>query len=105
MTIKSKKWNSKKDLEKIIGKRTVSGFLRSWRKGQELSQVEFARKIGMSRANLCDIEMGRKGVSPAKAAEIAKILGYSISILVEMAIEEQLAACGLKYKVELTPAA
>lgn len=105
MTIKHKKRYSKKDLVRIIGKRTVSGFLRSWRLGQELSQAEFARKIGMSRANLCDIEMGRKGVSPAKAAEIAKVIGYSINILVEMAVEEQLAACGLKYKVELTPAA
>ncbi|MCZ2142015.1 MAG: helix-turn-helix domain-containing protein [Ignavibacteriales bacterium] len=101
MSTKNKKWYGTEDLELRMGKRTVGAFLRSWRMSHELSQVDFARKLKMSRANLCDIEMGRKGVSPEKAAEIAKTLGYSINVLVEMAIEEQLAAGGLKYTVTL----
>ena len=104
MSTKNKKWYGTGDLEGRLGKRTVSAFLRSWRLSQEMSQSAFALKLGMSRANLCDIEMGRKGVSPEKVAQIAKIIGYSVNVLVEMAIEEQLAASGLKFTVSLKPA-
>ncbi len=105
MSTKSKKWLGTKDLERRLGKRTIGSFLRSWRLSQEITQADFARKIGVSRANLCDIEMGRKGVSPEKAAEIADAVGYSVNVLVEMAVEEQLAAAGLKFSVSLKPAA
>jgi len=105
MNTKSKKIYGLKGLEKRLGKRNVGDFLRTWRLSNELSQVDFASKLGISRANLCDIEKGRKGVSPDKAAEIAKKLGYSVSVLVEMAVEEQLNAAGFKYEVSLKPAA
>ncbi len=94
-----------KSLERRLGKMTIGGFLRSWRLSAELSQKVFAKKLKMSPANLCDIERGRKGVSPDRAHAIAKILGYSPTVLVRVAIQEQLAASGLKYVVELKPAA
>ena len=105
MTTKSKRYSSSKDLESRFGKRTIGEFLRSWRLGQELSQVDFARKLGLSRANLCDIEMGRKGVSPERAAQIAKRLGYTVNVLVEMALEEELAESGLSFSVSVKPRA
>jgi transcriptional regulator with XRE-family HTH domain len=105
MNTKNKKTFGVKDLEKKLGKRSVGAFLRSWRLSNEFSQVDFASKLKISRANLCDIEKGRKGVSPDKAAEIAKKLGYSVSVLVEMAVEEQLSAAGFNYEVSLKPAA
>ncbi len=105
MNTKSKKNYSIKDLEKVIGKRTISGFLNSWRKALGISQSDFAKLLGISRSNLCDIEKRRKGISPERAAKFAKILGYSVNILIEIAIEEQLASMGLKYKVILEPAA
>jgi len=104
MSIKNKSQHGLKDLEKRLGKMTIGSFLRSWRLSEELSQKEFAKKLGLSPANVCDIEKGRKGVSPERAAEIAKILGYSPTVLVRLAIEEQLLAAGLKYDVELKPA-
>ena len=70
-----------------------------------MSQSDFAKLLRISRANLCDIEKNRKGVSPERAAKFAKILGYSVNILVEMAIEEQLEGMGFKFKVTLRPAA
>lgn len=94
-----------KDLEKRLGKMTVGEFLRSWRLSEELSQKAFAKKLKLSAANLCDIEKGRKGVSPEKAHEIAKILGYSPAVLVRIAIQDQLESSGLKYQVEVKPAA
>lgn len=105
MTTRSKRVYSSADLERRLGKRTVGGFLRSWRMGQELSQAEFARRLNMSRANLCDIEMGRKQVSAERAAQIAKRLGYSVTVLVEMALEEELAASGLNMRVSVKPRA
>lgn len=91
-------------LEKRLGKMTIGEFLRSWRLSEELSQKTFANKLKMSAANLCDIEKGRKGVSPEKAEEIAHILGYSPTVLVRLAIEEQLESAGLHYVVELKSA-
>lgn len=98
------KMHGVKDLEKRLGKMTVGEFLRSWRLSEELSQRDFAKKIKISAANLCDIEKGRKGVSPEKAEEIARILGYSPTVLVRLALEELLEAAGLHYTIEVKSA-
>ena len=66
-----------------------------------MSQKEFAALIGISAANLCDIEKGRKGVSIYKATEIAKKIGYSPTILVQLALQEQIEASGLNFKVKV----
>jgi hypothetical protein len=59
----------------------------------------------MSVANLCDIEKGRKGVSPEKAEQIAEAIGVPPALLVRLSIEESLKAAGLKYQIEIKPAA
>jgi len=61
--------------------------------------------VRLSVANLCDIEKGRKGVSPKKAEQIALAIGVPPALLVRLALEESLKAAGLKYKVEIKPAA
>jgi transcriptional regulator with XRE-family HTH domain len=104
MSINTKSQQGLRDLEKRLGKSTVGEFLRMWRLSEELSQKAFAKKLKMSPANLCDIEKGRKGVSPEKAEEIAQALGYSTTVLVRMALAEQLESAGLKYVVEIKPA-
>ncbi|MEK6704893.1 MAG: helix-turn-helix transcriptional regulator [Bdellovibrionota bacterium] len=105
MSTKNKTRYGLKDLEKRLGKMTVGEFLRSWRLSEELSQKEFAKKLKLSPANLCDIEKGRKGISPERAAAIARTLGYSPTVLVRLAIEEQLRDVGLEYEVEIYPKA
>ena len=94
-----------RDLEKKYGKLTVGRFLRSWRLSEGLSQKEFAKKLRMSSANLCDLEKERKGVSPEKAYEIAGLIGYPPAVLVRMALQEQVEEVGLKFEVEIKPAA
>jgi transcriptional regulator with XRE-family HTH domain len=94
-----------KDLEKRLGKLTVGELLHTWRVSEEMSLKDFGKRIGMSLANLCDIEKGRKGVSPEKAEQIAKAIGVPSALLVRLSIEESLAAAGLKYRVEIKPAA
>lgn len=94
-----------KDLEGRLGHVTVGDFLHTWRVSEEMSLKDFGKLIKMSVANLCDIEKGRKGVSPEKAEKIAKAIGVPPALLVRLAIEESLQAAGLKYKVEIKPAA
>jgi transcriptional regulator with XRE-family HTH domain len=99
MNTKSK--YGKRDLEKRLGPMTLASFLSSWRESLEMTQVAFAKKLGISPANLCDIEKGRQLVSPKKAAQIAKKIGYSETVLVELVINEQLAAEGLKMRIKV----
>ncbi len=94
-----------KDLERRLGKQSVGAFLRSWRLSEELSLKDFGKKIGVSVANLCDIEKGRKGVSPEKAEQIAKALRVPPALLVRLSIEESLRAAGLSYSVDVKPVA
>lgn len=89
------------DLEALDGVLTLGQFLRSWRLCDEISQTDFARKLGISCANLCDIERGRKGISVGRAWEIAKIIGYSPTMLVSLALEAQLRAAGLDFEIKL----
>ena len=102
MSIKVKlKYFGSNSLNKRLGPMTIGSFLRSWRLSEELSQQEFAKMIGISSANLCDIEKGRKGVSPKKAAEIAEAIGYSPAILVELALRDLLKQSDLKFDVSI----
>lgn len=98
MTIKNQ--YGRASLEKKLGAMTLAAFLASWRESLEMTQAAFAKKLGISATNLCDIEKGRQLVSPKKAAEIAKQIGYSEAVLVELVINEQLAADGLKMRVK-----
>jgi transcriptional regulator with XRE-family HTH domain len=100
MTTKKKSFGLK-SLEKKQGPLTLGRFLSSWRLAEGLTQREFAKTLGISSANLCDIEMGRKGVSIFKAAEMAKRIGYSPTVLVQLALQDQVEASGLAYTVEV----
>lgn len=105
MSTERQKTYGAKDLEKRLGKLTVGEFLNTWRTSEEMSLKEFGKLVGLSVPNLCDIEKGRKGVSPEKAQQIAKAMKVPPALLIRLAIEEQLQAAGLKYTVEIKPAA
>jgi transcriptional regulator with XRE-family HTH domain len=70
----------------------------------DLTQVELARRVGMSRQHICDIEKHRRFVSPAKAAEIAKRLGHPEAYFVKLALQDIVNHDGLKYKVNVEAA-
>ena len=105
MVIKRKKSAAMKFLEDITGGPLSLGkFLQSIRLGEEISQVEFARQLGISKSHLCDIEKGRKLVSPERAAMFAKILKYSSEQFVRLALQDQVEKAGLKFKVKIEAA-
>jgi transcriptional regulator with XRE-family HTH domain len=105
MTTKRSRSFGSKDLERRLGALTIGEFLHTWRTSEEASLKDFGKLVGMSVANVCDIEKGRKGVSPEKAEQIAKAIGVPPALLVRLSIEESLRAAGLKYSVEVKPAA
>jgi transcriptional regulator with XRE-family HTH domain len=83
---------------------TLGEFLRSIRDGEGLSQVEFARLLGLSRSHLCDLEQGRKNLSPERAARYARILGYSEAQFVRLALQKVVSDAGLMLSVEVRAA-
>jgi transcriptional regulator with XRE-family HTH domain len=106
MTTKlSKGYSDDKLLEGLLGgPLTLGDALEAIRTTLELSQVDFAKKIGISKANLCDIEKGRRFVSPDKAAEFARRLGHPVTTFVKLSLQDQLRRAGLKLKIEVKAA-
>ena len=93
---------TKKYLESLSGGPLNFGeLICSIRQGEEMTQVEFAEHLGVSKSHLCDIEKGRKSVSPQKAAEYADTLGYSQEQFVKFILQDELRKAGLKLKVEV----
>ena len=88
-------------LESKVGPLTIGKLLMSIRLGEEMSQVEFAQKLGMSKSHLCDIEQDRKSVSPERAAKFAKVLGYSKEQFVRLALQGVLDKEGLHMTVSV----
>ena len=65
-------------LEEIAGALlTFGGLLRATREGEGETQEAFARRLGVSKSHLSDIEHARKVVSATRAARWAEVLGYS----------------------------
>ena len=89
------------ELRKKYGRITFGRFLLSWRESEGMTQSQFAKKLGLSSANICDIEQGRRIPSPDRARKIAKKLGLPEKGLVAIAMEDVLYREGMKYSVEL----
>jgi len=90
--------------ESIDGPMTLGGMLWSLRMCDEISQAEFARRLGVSRSHLCDVEKGRKLVSPERAAAWAKVLGFPETVFVKLALQQQLDKAGVKMSVQVEAA-
>ena len=102
MSTKNKS-ETRKFLEKLRGGTplTFGRLIESLRLCDEIPQTELAQKLNISKTQLCDIEKGRKLVSAERAAEFAKVMGYSVEQFVATALEDQLRQAGLKFTVDL----
>jgi transcriptional regulator with XRE-family HTH domain len=78
--------------------------LEAIRLGDEISQAAFARKLGISRSHLCDIEHGRKSVSLPRALKFAKTLGYPQDQFVRLALQAMVEEAGLNMHVKIDAA-
>jgi transcriptional regulator with XRE-family HTH domain len=85
-------------------KRTVSvfgEFIASIREDKQQSQVEFAKILGMSKQNLCDLERGRRNTSPKMAVAFAKKLKAAPSKFIKMVLQDLVNRDGLRVKVDV----
>ena len=88
-------------LENRVGPLTFADCIRSARAVLDLSQVEMAKFLGMSKSTLCDIEKGRQLVSPALAAKIAKKCKRSVKVAVAASLQDQLRKAKLNFEVHI----
>jgi transcriptional regulator with XRE-family HTH domain len=85
------------------GRLSLGEIIAEARRVDEMSLAGFAARLGISRAHLCDIEKGRRGVSAARAAEWAKALHLTPERLVAAALQAQLDDAGIRCEVALKP--
>ncbi len=100
----TKNFDGIRNLEDRFGTMTVGLFLKAFREADGLSQADFAKKLKISRANLCDLEKERKFISPERAAKFARILKVPESAVIQLALQDLLRSAHLNYKVEIRSA-
>lgn len=81
---------AEKAIEKVRGSFTFATFMLGIRTTLDLSQVKMAKKLGISKAALCEIEKGRTLVSPQAAVRYAKKAGFSQTLALESCLQDQL---------------
>jgi transcriptional regulator with XRE-family HTH domain len=86
------------------GPLTFGALLRALRECDGHTLEELAKRFGVSRSHLCDIEKGRRRVSAERAVRWAKILGYPAPLFVQLALQAEVDATGLKLRVEVDAA-
>ncbi|WP_413294158.1 helix-turn-helix domain-containing protein [Bdellovibrio sp. HCB185ZH] len=100
-----KKSPARKYLEKSNdGPITFGQLISSLRKSDEISQVELAERLKISKAHLCDIEKGRRTVSIERAIEFAEVMGYNSISFATRVFEDQARSAGLKVRIHLESA-
>jgi transcriptional regulator with XRE-family HTH domain len=93
--------NALEATKEIWNEMTFGGLVRSLRISDEITQVELANRVGVSKQFLSDVENNRKDVGIAFAKKVSDALGYSIEPLIELLIRDQLRRQHLDYIVEL----
>lgn len=104
-TKKLKDSSERKFVEKLLGgPLTFGDAVQALRTRDELSQTELAKMIGISSQYLCDVEKGRRLVSPEQAARFAKAFGHPPAVLVQLALQDSVRESGLDLKVTVEAA-
>ena len=89
----------------LLGKPLTFGMaIESLRDLHELSQIKLAKKLGISKQYLCDVEKGRKLVSPDQAVRFAKAMGHPPAFFVKLSLQDSVNQTGLKLKVTVEAA-
>jgi len=93
-------------LENIVGEKlSFASMIKNIRVCDNISQADFAKKLGISKQYLCDIEHGRKIVSARKAFEFATILRHSTKFFILLALQDELEKNNLPFDIDfnITP--
>ena len=93
------KTRAKSAIRKVISHISFGEMIHSYRMAQEITQVDMASKLGISKQELCNIEKGRKLISVERAVLFAKALKFSTKAFAKYALQDQLNKAGLKGEV------
>lgn len=101
----SRSINTIKKLEALAGEKfTMGSYIAAIREGEEMTQVQFAKLLGITKQNLCDIEHNRRLISPKLAARFAKKLGYGVNQFVRLALQALVDKDGIPVNIEVKAA-
>jgi DNA-binding XRE family transcriptional regulator len=95
-----KKFRTK--FERELGPLSFALFMRVARNSLDLTQDEFAKKIGLSRANVCDIEKGRQLVSTQLALKVARKAGLPEKMALQACLQDQVRKAGSEATVAVS---
>ena len=104
MNIKNKV-KAKETIRKEAGHISFGEMLHSFRQNGELTQVDMAETLSISKQELCNIEKGRKLVSVERAVKFANDLKMPAKTFAKYALQDQLVKAGLKGEVNITDVA
>jgi DNA-binding XRE family transcriptional regulator len=71
------------------------------RRTLDLAHVEMAKKLGISKSALCEVEKGRTFVSVDTAVKYAKKCGFSQTVAVQACFQNQLLPSFLQIEKKL----
>jgi len=91
--------NLKSQIEKEVGPLSFALFMRVARNSLGLTQEAFGRKVGFTRANICDIEKGRYAVSPIVAVKVARKTGLPEELALQACLQDLVFKAGSEAKV------
>lgn len=93
--------STSKKLEKEFGSLRFADLITMQREDEGLTQVEMAKRLGISRQKLCDFEKGRRIPSAKMAAIWAKKLGHPKEAWVQIVLQDQLNRDRLNLRVSI----
>ena len=82
-------------------KYSVGKLFKALRICDELKQTELAKKLNISRQELCDIENDRKSLSIERVVALAKAVNYPVNLFVLYHFKQQLQRVNLKYDIQI----
>lgn len=101
----TKKNMSAREALKDIIKSSFGDFVRDIRECDELSQIELAKRMRVSRQFIHAIEKNKANISLEMAIKIARALGYPLEAFVEVFLNDLLRKSGINKVVHLEPKA
>ena len=90
-----------KQIEDAFGKVTFGRLLKSHRLAEDMTQVQLAKHLKVSKQNLNDLETGRKLPSLNRALKIAKKLNVVDEVVAQIVIQEQLDRENIHFTVKI----
>jgi transcriptional regulator with XRE-family HTH domain len=102
--LKPGQYDALRELGRFGDSPTFGELIKSLRTCDDISQIDLATRLGISKQHLSAIENGKKAVSPARAVRFAEAMNYPADQFVIAAIEDELRDAGVLLRFDLRKA-